>query len=235
MSGRNTASDRPRVGLAAFARGHLSTSDRLGETLCGLVTVLTFTLVAGERVDDGRPGVLQLLAATVGCCITWGLIDGVLYALDGVSRRARRSRLATAIRDVGDDPAMRALRRELDDLFEDLGVRDEDGAIFAVVRERVARGPLSGIRVRREDWLGGLAIFFTQLLCSIPAVLPFVVLDQPSVALRVSNATLLLMLFGVGFQWAGEVGAHRVRSAFVAALLGAALVGFSIALQLVTG
>jgi hypothetical protein len=40
----------------------------------------------------------------------------------------------------------------------------------------------------REDVLGGLAAGWLVFACSFPAVLPFLLLDEPHVALRVSNA-----------------------------------------------
>ncbi len=49
--------------------------------------------------------------------------------------------------------------------------------------------------MRREDLLGGLAAGWLVFACSFPAVLPFVFLDDPRLALRVSNAILLALLF----------------------------------------
>ena len=50
--------------------------------------------------------------------------------------------------------------------------------------------------------MGGLAAGWLVFACSFPAVLPFLVLDEPHVALRVSNAILLALLFYVGWRMA---------------------------------
>ncbi len=231
MTPKDPGAASGRFSLDRFLRAHLSASDRLGETLCGLVTVLTFTLVAGEEVDDGRKGVLQLLAATAACCVTWGLIDGVLYVLDAVANRARRSRLARAVRDTDDAEAVRLLRAEVETLLAALGARDDDGHLIATLKTSIERGAIPGPHLERGDWLGGIAIFVTQLMCLLPAVFPFMVLDEPRIALRVSNACLVLLLSGVAFQWADEVGVGRLKAALVAGLLGAVLVAGSLLLS----
>ena len=62
--------------------------ERLSEILFGLIMTLTFTLGAGLTIqEEGREGARQLLIATIGCNIAWGVIDGVFY----VREAARRS------------------------------------------------------------------------------------------------------------------------------------------------
>jgi hypothetical protein len=220
----------PRFDLRSLALPHLSSSDRLGEMLCGLVAVLTFTLLAGPQVDEGRKGVLQLLAGTAGCCGTWGLIDGVLYVMEGVAERARRGRIARAVREADEAEATRLVRDEIEVFLAQLGVPDHDGEIVRYLRARVGTSAIPGPRVLRDDWLGGIAIFCTQMFCCLPAIVPFLVLDDPDLALRLSNVVLVLMLCGVGFQWAAEVGARRTVAALASGLVGLVVVAISIAL-----
>ncbi len=218
-------------GAGTFFRSHLSTSARLGETLCGLVTVLTFTLLASKQIVGGRAGVVQLLIATAGCCVTWGLIDGVLYVLDAISQRARRGRLARAVRERNDEHAFGLLREEVDEFLAELGVKDTDQQISQALRDSIAASRATTLHFEMEDWLGGAAIFSAQMLCCLPATLPFVLLDDPETALRISNGCSIALLFGVGFEWASEVGASRIGTALVVGALGVALVGVSIALN----
>ena len=52
----------------------------LSEVLFGLIMTLTFTLGAGIMIqEEGREGARQLLIATIGCNIAWGIIDGALF------------------------------------------------------------------------------------------------------------------------------------------------------------
>jgi hypothetical protein len=74
-----------------FISRHLSAGERLGELLFGLIMTLTFTLTAGFVVGDGQDAVRELLIATIGCNIAWGIIDAGLLILGRVfDRRLQR-------------------------------------------------------------------------------------------------------------------------------------------------
>ncbi len=80
----------------------------LSELLFGLIMTLTFTLGAGMLVQEGPDAVRELLIATIGCNIAWGIIDGVFYINGQIFERARLARLGTMIRAGVDDRAMLA-------------------------------------------------------------------------------------------------------------------------------
>jgi VIT1/CCC1 family predicted Fe2+/Mn2+ transporter len=56
--------------------------------------------------------------------------------------------------------------------------------------------------VTRKDLRGGLASGLLVFSCSLPAVLPFLLFDDPHLALRVSNTTLLALLYYLGYRHA---------------------------------
>jgi hypothetical protein len=85
-------------------------------------------------------------------------------------------------------------------------------------------------RVRREDLLGGLAAGWLVFLCSFPAVLPFLFLDDPRLALRVSNAILLGLLFYAGWRAARHTLAKPWLAGAVFLLVGVLLVAVAIPL-----
>ena len=76
----------------SFFRRYLEPADRLNEILFGLVMVLTFTLTAGLTIEDGPDAARELLIATVGCNIAWGIIDGAMYLMGTLLERSRRAR-----------------------------------------------------------------------------------------------------------------------------------------------
>ena len=81
-----------------------------------------------------------------------------------------------------------------------------------------------------DDAWAGLAVFWLVFLTALPAVLPFLVLRDARIAMRVSNAMLIGLLFYVGWRWATYTGASRWRTGLFMALLGVALVAVAIAL-----
>ena len=86
----------------------LAPADSLSEILFGLIMTLTFTLGAGVLVREEPDAARELLLATLGCNIAWGLIDALMYLAGQRFERGRRARLADAIRaEATEDRAAR--------------------------------------------------------------------------------------------------------------------------------
>jgi VIT1/CCC1 family predicted Fe2+/Mn2+ transporter len=68
--------------------------------------------------------------------------------------------------------------------------------------------PLPRVRrlFTRSDGLGALGVFLLVVLATFPVVLPFLLFDNVAVALRVSNALALAMLFGAGVALGRHAG-----------------------------
>lgn len=214
-----------------FFERHLSAGERLGELLFGLIMTLTFTLTAGFVVGEGREAVRDLLVATIGCNVAWGIIDGGLLVLGRVFDRGRLARIGRAIRATSDDaPAADAVAAELDEYLEDLTAPESRRAMYReivqVVRTREPQRP----GVRGEDWLAAFAVFWLVVFASFPAALPFVFIDEPWTALRVSNAVLLALFFLIGWRWARYTSIRPWRAATALTLFGTAMVAAAIAL-----
>ena len=69
--------------LPSFIATHLDPANRFIEVVCGLIMVLTFTLVGSQLVSDDPSGARKLLIAAVGCNVAWGIIDGVMFVMNG--------------------------------------------------------------------------------------------------------------------------------------------------------
>ncbi|HKE92678.1 MAG TPA: VIT1/CCC1 transporter family protein [Povalibacter sp.] len=194
-----------------MTRTHSSLMDRyldpassMGEVLFGLIMTLTFTLGAGIIIqDEGREGARQLLIAVIGCNIAWGIIDAALYLAGQIFDRGRLRRLGRAIRESRDPAsATQLVASELDPLLSDVLSPAETSVLYSRIASNVAARPERYTRLTKEDWLGALVSFFLVVLTSVPAALPFMFIHEAHLALRVSNAILLALLFMCGFWWA---------------------------------
>jgi len=65
---------------------------------------------------------------------------------------------------------------------------------------------------------------------TFPAALPFLFIDQPWRALRVSNLLLVVLLFFVGAEWGRYGHTNRWLSGLAFLVIGLALVAIAIAL-----
>ena len=206
-------------------RGVLSPIDRLTELLYGILLVLTFTgthRVAAQGKDDVR----TTLWAAVGCSLAWGLVDGSMYVFSCLASRNRSYSLARQLRD---EPA--AARRVImasvpSVVAEALSASEWDKVVAALGRFPVP----PRARVKRDDLVGGFAIFLLANAALLPLAAPYALIADLALAQRVSNTLALALLFAVGYGLARYTGESplRRRARFVA--FGLALVAATIAL-----
>lgn len=212
---------------------YLDPASSLGEVLFGLIMTLTFTLGAGLMLqEEGREGARELLIATIGCNIAWGIIDGVLYLIAELFDRGRLLRLGKQIRETRDDAAARELvAGELDDMLEPVTLGEERQALYARIVDQVRSrtAPRRG-GITRADLLGAAVCFWLVFFASLPAAIPFFFIDDPWMALRVSNAVLLGLMFYAGYSWAKYTMAKPWLTGACFLLGGLGLVAIAIAL-----
>lgn len=189
---------RPLIGR------YLDPATSLGEVMFGLIMTLTFTLGAGIIIEDeGREGARQLLIALIGCNIAWGIIDAALYLVGQLFDRARRRRLVWAVRNAADErSASWLVASELDDLLLNVTSDAERESLYAHIVMNLRSAPSKVGVVKKSDLKGAAASFCLVALASLPAAIPFLVIDEAHLALRASNAILLATLFVTGYGWA---------------------------------
>ncbi len=215
-----------------FATQHLDPGSHMGEALFGLIMTLTFTLGADLVIqEEGREATRQMLIGILGCNLAWGIIDAVLYVLGCAFERGRVQRIGYEVRKARNpDQARRLVAGELDELLAPLTDPQQRDALYSAIVQRVKTEPTLPEPLTREDLLGGLESGLLVFSCSIPAVLPFLVFDQPQVALRVSNAILLALLYYLGYRHARHTLAKPWIAGFVFLLAGLFLVVLTIRL-----
>jgi hypothetical protein len=214
-----------------FISRHLSAGERLGELLFGLIMTLTFTLTAGFVVGDGQDAVRELLIATIGCNIAWGIIDAGLLILGRVFDRGRAARIGRAIRTTSDEQyAIAAVAAEMDEYLDHVTTPEIRLNLYQEIVRQVRATPGRYAGVCGEDWLAALGVFWLVVFASFPAALPFVFIDDAWLALRVSNLILIALFFVIGYQWAGYTTIKPWRAATSLTLFGIAMVAAAIAL-----
>jgi VIT1/CCC1 family predicted Fe2+/Mn2+ transporter len=208
----------------------LDPAERSGELLFGLIMVLTFTLGAGiELADRAETG--ALLLAALGCNTAWGIIDAALYLVGRLSERGRRHRL---IREIQTAPsrvaALALIDRELAERLEATLSGELRAAVDAHVLDQVLAAPRTPNRITASDLWAALAVFWLVFLTALPALVPFFLIHDSQLAMRVSNGILIGLLFYVGWRWADHAGSKPFLAGTAMALIGVVLVVVAIAL-----
>ena len=216
----------------SFTARHLDPGTRMGEVLFGLIMTLTFTLGAGLVIqEEGREGAREMLVAILGCNLAWGVIDGVFYVLGQLFERGRLRSIGTEVRGAGSDAAAYDLvAGEFDELLAPVTDEPQRRKLYQSFVQRLRSTAPAPNRVRRDDLLGGLVSGGLVFACSFPAVIPFLLIDDPHRALRMSNAILISLLFLVGHRAARHTLANPWLAGAVFALAGTLLVAIAIPL-----
>jgi len=90
--------------------------------------------------------------------------------------------------------------------------------------------PPDRLRLPKEDWLGAVGVLLLVFLSTFPVVIPFTFMKDITLALRVSNAVAIVMLFLTGYTFGRMTGRNPVLVGITMVVLGAALVSATIAL-----
>ena len=211
----------------SFFTRHLDPAEILGEILFGMIMVLTFTLGAAAAGGYER----GLLLAAVGCNVAWGVIDAALFVLSSRYARRRRGGVVRAIHGARDEAAALAvIRDEFEPAIHASTQSDDRERLYRSIHALFSRAEPLPMKLGGEDLLAALAVFLLVSLTAVPAALPFFVIADPHLALRVSNALMVVLLFAVGWRWGRHNGLHPAPVALAMTAIGVALVAVAIAL-----
>jgi hypothetical protein len=204
----------------------LDPMDRISEVLFGLIMVLTFTCTLGVATATNIE-VRAMLVGALGCNLAWGIIDGGAYLIARLSDRGRVILSWRAARDA--DAA--AARRIVADALPPPVASVLEPAQLELIRQRLSRLPEPARpQLTRSDWLGAAGICLLSFLSTFPVVIPFLLFAEARLALRVSNAVAIAMLFLCGFMLGRYAGFRPMSMGLCVVALGGAMVAVAIAL-----
>ena len=200
----------------------LSPVDRVSEMLFGLLMALTFT-GAVSVAESGNAAIRTMFLAALGCNLAWGLVDAVMHLVRTVTERGRLITLVRAVQGAPDERAGRALVEEsLSRVAAGLVSPTEIEAVrsrVVALRSLPAR-PHLGWR----DIMMALQIFLIVVVSTFPVVIPFLLMQDVTLAQNISRAIALAMLFFGGLALGRYAGYGSWRVGLLMAALGTALI-----------
>ena len=202
--------------------------DRVSEVLFGLIMVLTFT-GSLSIAEAGRDDVRTMLIGALGCNLAWGVIDGVLYLMGCLAEKGKGLLTLRAVRKATDpQKAQRLIAGALPPLVASILKPEE----LEAMRERLKNLPEPSARARlgNDEWLGALGVFLLVFLSTFPVVIPFLLMKNGWLALRVSNSIAIAMLFLTGWAFGRITGRLPWVMGVSMVILGGILVGLTMAL-----
>src|SRR6516225_9699835 len=206
----------------------LEPMDRISEVLFGLIMVLTCTSTISVVTAD-RIQIRTMLIGALGCNLAWGIIDAGMYLMARLHEQGRNIVLLRAVREATSSDEARGIIA---------------GALPALLASALSQEHLEAVRkhlcqmsdlpkrlsLAKKDWIGAVAVCLLVFLSTFPVALPFMFIGDARVALRVSNAVAIVMLFLCGYLFGHHTGLRPWITGLSSVAIGGALVVIAIAL-----
>jgi VIT family len=201
--------------------------DRISEILFGLIMVLTSTSTL-SIVSAGRPEIRTMILPALGCNLAWGIIDAGLYVLGCIDERGRGLLTLRAVRQAASPTEGRRVIAEA--LPEPLSRLPHEH--LEPLRQELLRLPEPPQRpgLTKDDALGAVGVCLLVFLSTFPPVIPFLVWGDVQIALRISNAVAITMLFACGYAYARGTGLRPWTTGLMMVAIGIAMVAVAVAL-----
>jgi hypothetical protein len=200
----------------------LNPVDRVSEMLFGLFMALTF-VGAVSVADQGDAQIRRMFIAALGCNLSWGLVDAVMYLVRTVTDRGRLLTLIRSVRSASDAETGRGL---IEGSLSQVAAGLVSTAEIEAMRARIVALTTLPARpkLNRDDLIAALAIFLIVVASTFPVVLPFMMFEDVGTAKNVSRAVALAMLFAGGLALGRYAGYGSWKVGLLMAGLGTALV-----------
>jgi VIT1/CCC1 family predicted Fe2+/Mn2+ transporter len=223
--------------ITAWFTRYLDPQDILLEVIFGLLIVMTFTMAF--RVIDGNVAstdvisnqVNRMLIAAIGCTIAWGMIDAVITVLTNVAERARSARIIANISNsTTENHAIQIVADVLDD---EVAIVSSESARRAFYRDIIAHARKMTVKeqgIKRDDVYSAIVVILSAMLATLPALIPYLFIDDANLAIRLSNVIAVAMLFGVGYTWAKHAGGKPFRVGLLVSIVGVVIILIAIPL-----
>jgi VIT1/CCC1 family predicted Fe2+/Mn2+ transporter len=153
----------------------------------------------------------------------------VFYLMGCLAESGRRLLTFRAVRQATDPiEAQRLIAAALPPLLASVTQPGE----LETMRQRLMQLPdhPNRVHVAGKDWLGAAGVFLLVFLSTFPVVIPFTFMKDITLALRVSNAIAIVMLFAAGCTFGRITGRRPLVMGLAMVILGATLVSAAIAL-----
>ena len=205
----------------------LDPMERISGTLFGLIMALTFICSLGVATS-GNIQIQTMLIGALGCNLAWGIVDGGLYLLARINERGGKNLTLRAIRRA---PDAEAAQRVIADALPPELASVLPAEQLELMRQKVLQSPEpERPKLTRRDWTGALGLCLLSFLATFPVVIPFIFISDAKLALRLSYAVAIAMLFCCGYAFRVHSGIKPWAAGLSMVAVGSALVGIAVAL-----
>ena len=209
------------------ASKYLSYADRTGEVAFAVIMVI---IINGYvALSDLNTGFVYIVVVNLGACLSWGVIDGLIYAVSSsIERNNVRNKLLTLKSYTKEPNVLETVKASLDDTF--VASFSEEGK-EAIAKDIITYVPNASLQERKvltkQELMGWLSIIGIYLAVGVLLALPFLVLPNKVLAWFVSNGIGVAWLFGYGVQLGRSADKNRWFFGLVMAVVAVVFLALS--------
>jgi hypothetical protein len=188
---------------------YLSYADRTGEVAFAVVMVIIINgYVALSNLNSGF---MYIVVVNLGACVSWGTIDGLIYAISSsIERNNAQNKLRKLKANAKNENAFAVVCQTIEDTY--LSSFDDEGKA-AIAQQIIKHAPNASIDenklLTREEVLGWLSIIGIYMFVGLLLALPFLVLQDKVLAWIISNVGGIVWLAWYGVQLGKSAGKNR--------------------------
>jgi VIT1/CCC1 family predicted Fe2+/Mn2+ transporter len=210
------------------ASSDLGNIDRINEVLFGLIMVLTFTCSI-SAATGGEEELSTILWSALGCNVAWGFVDALMYLF---SILLERGEAFASIRNIRNATSLETSNQAVIDALPPIvsQILKKEHITYISNELKNLPEPPAKVFLTMHDVIQAIKIFVLVFLSTFPVTLPFILIDNVHVAIRVSNAIALILLFLFGIYLARQTSRNKILMGFAFALIGSILVSVTMAL-----
>jgi hypothetical protein len=203
-------------------KGLLNTDDRVSEILTGIIMILTFTCTFSVIKSD-TASVIHMLTGAICSTMAWGFIDAVMYLFMTLIDKEHNLTFLNFIRKSNDIKKIhQVIIDALPETITDVMHPDE----IEGIRKKILKlpEPATIYRLKFNDYKTAGGIYILVFFATIPISIPFMLIKDLQVALRISNIIAILMMFLCGWVLGKYAGRNRFIMGIMTSLIGIVLV-----------
>ena len=206
---------------------YLSFVDRIGEAAFAVLMVI---IINGYvALSNLNTGFLYIVVVNLGACLSWGIIDGLIYAISSsMERNLARNKLLQLKGAANKQETTEIVKKSLDGTFLS-GFTDE--AKNHIAKEIVTYAPEASVGenklLTKEELRGWLSIVGIYMAVGLLLALPFLVLPDKFLAWILSNAAGVTWVSWYGVQLGKSAGKNRWLLGTVLGLVSVVFLGLS--------
>ena len=205
----------------------LTPAEVAGEMLFS--SIMTFSILSAQRVaQGGNVDVPALLGTVASCNVAWGLVDAGTRLFNArVAKVQQHHQRQTWLRA----PDLGVLRQILRADPDSADLAELDDAALASFRQRQQSGQtVQLLRLSWRDWAAAALVWLCVLLPTVPLLLPFLLASDAALAMRISQAVAVGLMFVLGVRVSRWLGTRPAAGGLLFASFGVAITALCIAL-----